>query len=116
MAWAAPQAGAERCAAFVPAGGEVLDAGCGTGLVGVSLRRLGVERIVGFDLSAAMLARASATGVYAELHPGIAARAVAVRRRTVRGAVSVGVFTHGHVGPAAFEVSPAWWRRAATSR
>jgi predicted TPR repeat methyltransferase len=103
MAWAAPQAAAVRCAAFVAPGGEVLDAGCGTGLVGASLRRLGVERIVGFDLSAEMLARASATGVYSELHQGSLLQPLPFEAGRFAGAVSVGVFTHGHVGPAAFE-------------
>jgi predicted TPR repeat methyltransferase len=103
MAWAAPQAGAERCAAFAPAGGEILDAGCGTGLVGVSLNRLGVQRIVGFDLSDAMLAQASATGVYTQLYQGSLLEPLPFTAGRFAGAVSVGVFTHGHVGPAAFE-------------
>jgi predicted TPR repeat methyltransferase len=102
MAWAAPQAGADRCAAFAGTDGEVLDAGCGTGLVGVSLHRLGVRRIVGFDLSVAMLARASATGAYAELLQGSLLQPLPFADDRFAGAVSVGVFTHGHVGPAAF--------------
>jgi predicted TPR repeat methyltransferase len=103
MAWAAPQAAAARCAAFVAPGGEVLDAGCGTGLVGVSLHRLGVQGIVGFDLSAAMLARASGTGVYADLVQGSLLQPLPFQPGRFAAAVSVGVFTHGHVGPEAFE-------------
>ena len=37
LKWSAPQAGAERCAHFAKPGAEILDAGCGTGLVGVAL-------------------------------------------------------------------------------
>jgi predicted TPR repeat methyltransferase len=103
MEWAAPQAGAARCAAFVRAGGEVLDAGCGTGLVAVSLRELGLDRIVGFDLSAAMLARAAATGAYTELLQGSLLEGLPFDAGRFAAVVSVGVFTHGHVGPAAFE-------------
>lgn len=102
MAWAAPQAAAARCAAFLADGGEVLDAGCGTGLVGLSLRGLGVDRIVGFDLSVAMLARAAATGAYAELHEGSLLGELPFAAGRFAAAVSVGVFTHGHVGPEAF--------------
>lgn len=103
MHWAAPQAGAERCAAFVSRDGEVLDAGCGTGLVGLALQRLGIGRVVGFDLSAAMLAKASATGAYAELAQGSLLEVLPFEPGRFAAVVSVGVFTHGHVGPAAFE-------------
>ncbi len=43
--------------ADLPAGGRVLDAGCGPGLVGEALLRAGY-RVVGVDLSAEMIARA----------------------------------------------------------
>ncbi len=46
---------------------EALDLGCGTGLVGRALRGR-VDRLVGIDLSAAMLERARAGGDYTELH------------------------------------------------
>ena len=69
LRWTAPQAGADRCNHFAKPGAEILDAGCGTGLVGVALAAMGRERIVGFDLSEGMLQRSAARGVYAELHP-----------------------------------------------
>ena len=47
---------------------DILDAGCGTGLVGGLLA--GCGRLTGVDLSAAMIAQASAKGIYAELHQG----------------------------------------------
>jgi predicted TPR repeat methyltransferase len=108
MDWSAPRAAAARCVAHLadsadPDGGEVLDAGCGTGLVGRCLRSLGDWPIVGFDLSRAMLERAAATGVYAELHQGSLLDVLPFTPGRFSAAVSVGVFTHGHVGPAAFE-------------
>jgi predicted TPR repeat methyltransferase len=45
---------------------QILDAGCGTGLCGALLRPFAM-RLVGIDLSAGMLERAAATGVYDEL-------------------------------------------------
>lgn len=58
------EAVAERLGAA--AGLEVLDAGCGTGLAGALLRPY-AGRLVGVDLSAAMLAQAAGRGLYDEL-------------------------------------------------
>lgn len=108
LGWQAPMAGAGRCAAFlVKFGGlgvQVLDAGCGTGLVGVALRSAGAgaARIVGFDLSPAMLAQAARTGAYDELQQGSLLEPLPFAPRRFAAVVSVGVFTYGHVGPAAF--------------
>jgi predicted TPR repeat methyltransferase len=49
--------------------GEALDLGCGSGLAGRALRDR-VERLVGVDLSAGMIAQAQAAGVYDELQVG----------------------------------------------
>ncbi|WNM33593.1 class I SAM-dependent methyltransferase [Streptomyces sp. Li-HN-5-11] len=46
---------ARLCAAFVPVGARVLDAGCGTGRVMIRLAELGYD-CVGVDLDASMLA------------------------------------------------------------
>ena len=48
---------------------DILDAGCGTGLVGARIRHL-AKRLDGVDLSAAMLAMAKEKGVYDALHQG----------------------------------------------
>lgn len=48
---------ARLCAALVPAGARVLDAGCGTGRVMIRLAELGYD-CVGVDLDASMLAEA----------------------------------------------------------
>ena len=50
-----------------PQFGEVLDLGCGTGLAGAVFRSL-AGRLVGVDLSPAMIAKAGAKGVYDETH------------------------------------------------
>jgi SAM-dependent methyltransferase len=46
---------ASFCAALVPAGARVLDAGCGTGRVGIRLAELGYD-VTGVDLDESMLA------------------------------------------------------------
>lgn len=48
------------CAALLPPGGRVLDAGCGTGRVGIRLDELGYD-VVGVDLDESMLAVARRT-------------------------------------------------------
>jgi predicted TPR repeat methyltransferase len=48
---------------------DIMDAGCGTGLVGMRLRNR-ARRLEGIDLSAAMLERCKLKGVYDELHQG----------------------------------------------
>ena len=100
--WTAPQEGARRCAHFARHGAEILDAGCGTGLVGVTLAALGHGRIVGFDLSPGMLARCAERGVYAELIQGSMMERLPFADGRFGSVVSVGVFTHGHVDGSAF--------------
>ena len=102
MRWKAPQAGAARCHHFAKPGAEILDAGCGTGLVGVALAEMGHERIVGFDLSAGMLQRSAERGVYSELHQGSLLEHLAFDAGRFGSVVSVGVFTLGHVEGSAF--------------
>ena len=102
LKWSAPQAGAERCAHFAKDGEEILDAGCGTGLVGVALAELGHTRIVGFDLSTGMLERSAERGVYSELHQGSLLDRLPFDDGRFGSVVSVGVFTLGHVDGSAF--------------
>jgi predicted TPR repeat methyltransferase len=47
--------------------GDVLDLGCGTGLAGEAFRPL-AGRLIGVDLSAAMIAKADEKGIYDETH------------------------------------------------
>ena len=49
---------------------EALDLACGTGRIGVWLKRQGVAQIDGIDLTSEMLERARAKGVYRELRLG----------------------------------------------
>ncbi|RWP26921.1 class I SAM-dependent methyltransferase [Mesorhizobium sp.] len=79
----------------------VLDAGCGTGLVGVQLDHIGFRFIVGFDLSETMAEMARQTGVYrhvegeVDLNRSLSQYASA----SYDMIVCCGVFTLGHVHP-----------------
>jgi len=94
---------AQVAAAWMEGGGTgpVLDIGAGTGLLAAALRGLGFAGAIdGVDLSAEMLARASAKGLYRDLHKADITRPLALEAR-YGGLVSSGTFTHGHVGPEA---------------
>lgn len=93
---------------------EILDAGCGTGLVGVELARLlgastgGAQSkklvIDGIDLSPGMLAVARQTGVYRSLEPAdLSKRLDNIADGTYDVVTCVGTLTQGHVGPGALK-------------
>jgi predicted TPR repeat methyltransferase len=72
LQYAAPVLISDALANAIPPndrGSDVLDIGCGTGLLG-RLLRPGARRLTGVDLSKRMLEKARARGVYDELHEG----------------------------------------------
>jgi len=85
---------------------RILDAGCGTGLVGVALQALGYGMIDGFDLSAEMAELSTSTGAYSYVVGDIdMMRAVEDYPHNGYDALlSIGVFTLGHVPPQALSV------------
>ena len=92
----------------------VLDAGCGTGRVGVELAATGWDgTLVGIDLSAGMLAVAAETAYYERLVQASLTE-LPLEDGSVDAVIATGVFTHGHVGPEAFPevlrvVRPGGW-------
>jgi predicted TPR repeat methyltransferase len=76
----------------------VLDAGCGTGLIGEWLGIVGYPEVEGLDLSSGMLERARAKGAYARLHNLALGQPLPFPDGHFAGIVSAGVFTTGHVG------------------
>lgn len=79
--------------------GAILDAGCGTGLVGQALALGGAKVIDGVDLSPAMLKVARQTGVYRNLTQVDLTRRMANADNFYDVVTCVGTFTLGHVGP-----------------
>ncbi|GAW22119.1 hypothetical protein ANO14919_116540 [Xylariales sp. No.14919] len=79
--------------------GVVLDAGCGTGLVGTALAEGGVTTIDGLDLSPHMLRVAEQSGAYRSVFLGDLTKEVAKPSQFYDLVTCVGTFTHGHVGP-----------------
>jgi predicted TPR repeat methyltransferase len=82
---------------YVPAGeGPLLDAGCGTGLSGPSLKALGYDDIAGLDLSADMLKIAGSRGAYDELKQAALGGPLPWADGRFRAFFSTGVFTISH--------------------
>jgi len=78
---------------------KIMDAGCGTGLVGLSLARFGSPNIEGLDISPGMLDIARRTGVYGVLEEADLSKPVARPDNSYDAVMCVGTLTRGHVGP-----------------
>lgn len=63
----APRKSVEALAGLVPRDRDVLDAGCGTGLVGLAMQAAGYGAIDGLDFSPGMLTEAERKGLYRRL-------------------------------------------------
>lgn len=84
-----------------PGDGPILDAGAGTGLMGLLLSTLGYGDVVGVDLSERMLAQASEKGVYRSLHRMDLSEPLDLPADEFAATIAAGVFAAGHAPPAA---------------
>jgi predicted TPR repeat methyltransferase len=80
----------------------ILDAGCGTGLVGVELARLGAKQVDGLDLSEGMMGVANKTGAYKNFKTADLTKTLPIADGTYDAVTCCGTFTHGHLGPEPF--------------
>lgn len=105
MGYQAPTNAAERLSRLLPdqPRAEVLDAGCGTGLVGQALAGYGFEAVDGLDLSTAMLDIARDKGVYRDLDKADMTQALPAKDNSYDAVICVGTLTEGHVGPEAID-------------
>ena len=77
---------------------KILDAGCGTGLVGQILKKLGHHNIDGIDFSQAMLDKIP-TNLYKTLKKSDLNKKININMLTYDSIICVGTFTYGHVRP-----------------
>ena len=82
-------------------GSSVLDAGCGTGLVGELLARSGVSHLSGIDYSQGMLDKANDKGVYQSLTKIDLNKEVPFASASYDAVTCIGTFTSTHVVPEA---------------
>ncbi|KAJ8109926.1 hypothetical protein OPT61_g7097 [Boeremia exigua] len=78
---------------------RIVDAGCGTGLVGNELAKMGAEDIVGLDISKGMLEVAQKTAAYKNLAIADLTDRLAFEDGEFDALTCCGTFTHGHLGP-----------------
>jgi predicted TPR repeat methyltransferase len=80
---------------------RIMDLGCGTGLVGVELRKRGYKNIDGVDLVPEMLEEAKAKGVYRSLQQGSmgspGCKDLGVAANQYDAVICVGVLVAAHV-------------------
>lgn len=84
---------------------NIIDAGCGTGLVGFALNRKGFRNVDGFDLSSTMVEKAQKTQAYRTLEAecDLTCQIAAYQDNQYDASICCGVFTLGHVPPTALE-------------
>jgi len=80
----------------------ILDAGCGTGLVGQVLHEQGFTNIHGLDYAAKMLDKAKEKNVYQKLFQADMTKPLEFQDNAYDAVICIGTFIHHHVGPQAF--------------
>lgn len=90
----APAMAAELLARHAPLPSTVLDAGCGTGLTGRELRRVGFESVQGVDISTSSLELAASKGVYRALVRADLQEPLPFLNDTFDAAICVGVLSY----------------------
>ena len=83
--------------------GRVLDAGCGTGLVGEVLADMGYEKMDALDYSREMLDEAEKKDVYEQCIHADLSKQLEIEDNTYDAVTCVGTFTYGHVDANAFD-------------
>ena len=83
-------------------GGDILDAGAGTGIMGEVMSLMGYQNLVAIDFSKGMLAVAKRKGVYRELHRMVLGEHLDFPEDNFVGTVAVGALTVGHAPPESF--------------
>jgi len=81
----------------------ILDAGCGTGLVGEALKERGYRRIDGLDYSRDMLEEAKGKGLYEKYIQADLSNPLEIPDNAYDAIVCTGTFTYGHVDAGAFD-------------
>jgi len=79
---------------------KIYDAGCGTGLVGIELKKYGYSNIHGADLSEKLL-KLVPKGFYKKLIRADLNKPINIKNNFYDAVVCVGTFTFGHVKPKA---------------
>ena len=101
--YSGPADAAEIFVRHVPLDAIILDAGAGTGLVGLELKERGYAKIVAMDMSEGMLEQARSKEVYRELHRMVMGEPLDFETDAFDAVISVGVLTLGHATADSFD-------------
>ena len=97
--WIAPKTASDYLAKYVEANSNVLDAGAGTGLVGLALAEHGFQNLTAMDLSEGMLKEARNKNVYKSFDQMTLGEHLDYETNSFDAVITVGVMTLGHAGP-----------------
>lgn len=103
LGYMVPSVAAGFIGRHVPPGGNSLDAGVGTGILGDTLRVLGYADLTGIDLSESMMDIARKKGAYESLRRMTLGEPLDFPDDSFDAAFSIGVFTEGHAPPESFD-------------
>ncbi len=101
--WEGPSLAVDYLAKYVPVSAVILDAGAGTGLVGIELGKRGYQDIFGMDMSDGMLEEARKKGSYRQLDRMVLGEPLAYGDGQFDAVISVGVLTLGHAPANSFD-------------
>ena len=101
--WIAPKTASDYLAKYVEANSNVLDAGAGTGLVGLALGEHGFQNLTAMDLSKGMLKEARNKNVYKSFDQMTLGEHLDYETNSFDAVITVGVMTLGHAGPESFD-------------
>ena len=83
---------------------EIIDIGCGTGLVGEELKSSGFLNIWGLDVSSKMIAIAKKKQIYREFYQKKIENLEGIISKPFEALICVGSFGLGHIGPESLEL------------
>jgi SAM-dependent methyltransferase len=98
-----PREAADAMLQYAGPDSRILDAGCGTGLVGQLLAERGFRNIEGLDMSPGMLQRAASKGCYKALHQRVLGQPLDFETGSYDAVISVGVFVRAHAPSSSFD-------------
>ncbi len=98
-----PSEAVAELAKYVASDARILDAGCGTGLVGQLLAEHGYSNLEGLDLSTGMLQQATFKKCYNKLHQQVLGETLDFPDATFDAIIIIGVFVMAHVRSNAFD-------------
>ena len=101
--WIAPKTASDYLAKYVEANSNVLDAGAGTGLVGLALAEHGFQNLTAMDLSEGMLKESRNKNIYKSFDQMTLGEHLDYETNSFDAVITVGVMTLGHAGPESFD-------------